>query len=68
MQAISALIPVTYAVRGLQLAVYQGASLTTLSGEILPLAFLAALLLPLGLVSFAAAIRRAKRDGTLAHY
>ena len=68
LQALSALIPVTYAVRGLQLAVYQGASLPSLSGEILPLAFLAAVLLPLGLFSFAASIRRAKREGSLAHY
>jgi len=68
LQSLSALIPVTYAVRGLQLAVYQGASLPTLQGEILPLAFLSAVLLPLGLFSFAAAIRRAKRDGSLAHY
>lgn len=68
LQAISALIPVTYAVRGLQLAVYQGAALPTLWGEILPLAFLAAVLLPIGLLSFAAAIRKAKRDGSLAHY
>ena len=68
LQALSALIPVTYAVRGLQLAVYQGASLPTLWGEILPLAFLSAVLLPLGLISFTAAIRRAKRDGSLAHY
>jgi ABC-2 type transport system permease protein len=68
LQSLSALIPVTYAVRGLELAVYQGASISTLWGEILPLAFLAALLLPLGLFGFAAAIRRAKRDGSLAHY
>ena len=68
LQALSALIPGTYAVRGLQLAVYRGASLPTLQGEILPLAFLAAVLLPLGLFTFAASIRRAKRDGSLAHY
>jgi ABC-2 type transport system permease protein len=68
LQSVSALLPVTYAVRGLQLSVYQGASFTTLSGEILPLAFLAALLLPLGLFSFAASIRQAKRAGSLAHY
>jgi ABC-2 type transport system permease protein len=68
LQALSALIPVTYAVRGLQLAVYRGASLPTLQGEIIPLIFLAAVLLQIGLLSFAAAIRRAKRDGSLAHY
>jgi len=68
LQSLSALIPVTYAVRGLQLAVYQGASLPALRGEILPLAFLAAVLLPLGLFSFAASIRQAKREGSLAHY
>jgi ABC-2 type transport system permease protein len=68
LQTLSTLLPVTYAVRGLELAVYQGASLATLQGEILPLAFLAALLFPLGVFSFAAAIRRAKRDGSLAHY
>lgn len=68
LQTISALLPVTYAVRGLQLAVYQGASLLALRGEILPLAILTGTLLPLGLLCFGAAIRRAKRDGTLAHY
>ncbi len=68
LQALSALLPVTYAVRGLQLAVYQGASLLTLRGELLPLLFLTCILLPLGLFCFGAAIRRAKRDGTLAHY
>lgn len=68
LQALSALLPVTYAVRGLELAVYQGASISTLWGEILPLAFLAALLLPLGLFSFAASIREAKRAGNLAHH
>jgi len=68
LQTLSALLPVTYAVRGLQLAVYQGASLLTLRGELLPLLFLTCILLPLGLFSFGAAIRRAKRDGTLAHY
>ncbi len=68
LEALSALIPVTYAVRGLELAVYQGASISTLWGEILPLAFLAAVLLPLGLFSFSASIRQAKRAGSLAHY
>lgn len=68
LQALSALLPVTYAVRGLELAVYQGASISMLWGEILPLAFLAALLLPLGLFGFAASIRRAKRAGSLSHY
>lgn len=67
LQPLSALLPVTYAVRGLELAVYQGASIPTLQGEILPLAILAAILLPLGLLSLAAAIRKAKRDGSLAH-
>jgi ABC-2 type transport system permease protein len=68
LQTLSALIPVTYAVRGLQLAVYQGASVPALRGEIFPLALLAAIFLPLGLFSFAASIRRAKRVGSLAHY
>lgn len=68
LQALSALLPVTYAVRGLELAVYQGASISTLWVEILPLAFLAALLLPLGLFGFAASIRQAKRAGSLSHY
>lgn len=68
LKALSALLPVTYAVRGLELAVYQGASISTLWGEILPLAFMAAVLLPLGLFSFAASIRQAKRGGSLSHY
>ncbi|MCK4244213.1 MAG: ABC transporter permease [Candidatus Omnitrophica bacterium] len=68
LQAISAWIPVTYAIKGLELAVYQGASLATLSSDVIKLALFAIILLPLGIYSFGYALRRAKIEGSLVRY
>jgi len=68
LQAVSSWIPVTYAIKGLELAVYQGASLGQLSGDVTKLILFAVILLPLGIFSFNYALRRAKIEGSLVRY
>lgn len=67
LQAVSWLLPITHSLNGIRGAV-EGASLRSLSGDALWLAVLAVVLLPLSLVVFGRAVRRAKIDGTLAAY
>lgn len=68
LRTISYLLPVTYSIRAMQLAVYQGYSIQALGLEIAALFIFSIILLPLGLVFFNYALKRAKIDGTLAHY
>ena len=68
LQAISAWVPVTYAVRALEMAVYQGSSLQELAPDIIKLVVFNILLLPLAVYSFRYALFRAKREGSLARY
>ena len=68
LQAVSSWIPVTYAIKGLELAVYQGAPLGQLSGDVTKLILFAVILLPLGIFSFNYALRRAKTEGSLVRY
>ncbi len=68
LQVLAGLIPVTYALRAMRLALLQGASFTELLPDILALAFFAAVFLPLSLVAFRWAVQRARVDGSLTHY
>ncbi|RMF42809.1 MAG: ABC transporter permease, partial [Anaerolineae bacterium] len=68
LQSLSALLPVTYSLRAMRLAVLQGASLYTLRMDVLMLGAFSALLLPLSVAAFRAALRRVRRDGTLVGY
>ncbi len=68
LQAISHFLPVTYAIRSMEMAVYQGSSIKELTQDIATLLAFSALLLPLSLLSFKFAIRKAKMDGSLVHY
>jgi ABC-2 type transport system permease protein len=65
LQAITEWNPITYAIRGLQLAIYQGTPVTQLTHELWVLGLFCILLVPLGLVSWDWALRRAKEDGSL---
>jgi ABC-2 type transport system permease protein len=65
---LSAILPVTYALRAMRLALLQGAGWGALAGDLLVLAGFAAALLPLSLWAFRYAVRRAQVDGSLAHY
>ena len=68
LQVVSALLPFTYALRGLRGALMNGATLTDLAADILPLLLFIGVLLPLALWSMRVAVRYLKRTGELAHY
>jgi ABC-2 type transport system permease protein len=65
---VSSLLPVTYALNGMRRSLLAPAGFASLLPDVAALAAFNALLLPLSLVAFRAAIRKAKRDGTLTHY
>ena len=64
----SALLPVTYALDGMRRSLLAPAGFAALLPDVVALAVFDTVLLPLGLVAFRAAVRKAKRDGTLSHY
>ena len=67
LQAISWLLPITHALRGLRGAV-GGATFFTYREDALWLGIMALVFLPLSLAIFGYAVRRAKLDGTLGDY
>lgn len=68
LQKFSMLIPVTHSLIGLRLALFRGAGLRELRGPIVALAVFAAVLVPLSMLSFSWAVRRAKLEGSIAFY
>ncbi len=68
LQPLSMLLPTTYALQAMRLALLQGASFSQLSGDLIALAVFALLLLPASLAAFRRAVRQAKIDGSLTHY
>jgi ABC-2 type transport system permease protein len=65
---VSSLLPVTYSLNGMRRSLLASAGFSAILPDIAALAAFNAVLLPLGLVAFRAAIRKAKKDGTLTHY
>ena len=68
LQKVAHVLPLTYALEGMRMALLQGYGLGRLSGSIGPLLLFTAVGLPLSLSAFSAAVRRAKMHGSLAHY
>ena len=68
LQPASALLPNTHALEAIRLAVLRGAGLADLWKPIGALAVFAAILLPIGVLAFSIAVRRAKRTGSLVQY
>jgi ABC-2 type transport system permease protein len=68
LQGFSAVLPLTYTLDAIRLAVLQGYSLYELRFDILILFGFSAVLLPLALLSFRLAVRRAKVEGSLIQY
>lgn len=68
LQRIADLLPITYALRAMRLALLQGAPLQALAPDLLALLIFAAVLLPLSLFVFRYAVDRARNEGSLAHY
>jgi ABC-2 type transport system permease protein len=65
---ISSLLPVTYALDGMRKSLLASASFADVLPDVAALAAFDAILLPASLVAFRLAVRKAKKDGTLAHF
>lgn len=65
LQRIAAWNPITHAIVGLQLAIYQGAPVTQLAHELWMLGLFCVVLVPLALLSWGWALRRARVEGSL---
>ena len=65
---VSSLLPVTYALDGMRKSLLASASFAEVLPDVAALAVFDALLLPLSVVAFRLAVRKAKKDGTLSHY
>ncbi len=68
LQPVSEVLPITWSLRIVRGALLQGRPLGELREELLRLALLTALLLPLGILFARIAIRRAKKEGSLVQY
>jgi ABC-2 type transport system permease protein len=64
----SYLLPTTYSLDALRRTMLQNASLTDVKHDLLALGGFAVVLLPVGLITFHWAVRRAKIDGSLSQY
>ncbi|MBI4230095.1 MAG: ABC transporter permease [Planctomycetes bacterium] len=65
LRPVSELLPITHAIRGLQMAIHQGSSVADLTVEIGVLMFFCVLLVPVGILALRWGLRRARTDGTL---
>jgi ABC-2 type transport system permease protein len=68
LRPVSALLPMTYGLRAVRLAVLQGAGVGEIAGDLLALAVFCLILVPLALAGFRYAMYRARVDGSLTHY
>ena len=68
LQNFSHILPITYSLRAMRHALLQGYSLAALAPDIVALALFSLVMLPLGIVAFKFAVRRAKEDGSLIQY
>lgn len=68
LQVLSKLLPVSYSLHGMRLALLEGASFKALKLDLLALLAFSLVLIPLSLAAFRYAVGRAKVDGSLAHY
>jgi len=68
LQWAAKLLPITYALRAMRLALLAEASWRELAPDLLALALFCAVLFPLSLLAFRFAVNRARVDGSLAHY
>ena len=68
LRAIGQALPLTHALELIRRSLLQGQGWAELQGELLTLIGLTAVLLPLGLLACALAVRVARTDGSLSHY
>jgi ABC-2 type transport system permease protein len=68
LEVVSKLLPITYALRAMRLALLNGASWATLAPDLLALATFCIVLFPLSLVAFRYSVERARLEGSLTHF
>ncbi len=68
LQFLARFFPITYAIRAVELAVYQGYAISQLTKEIGFLLLFSSLLLPLSFASFNVALKKARQHGSLVQY
>ena len=68
LQTIAKLLPITYALRGMRLALLTSASWAELASDLWALLLFCLVLFPLSLLIFRFAVNRARADGSLAQY
>jgi len=68
LQKLSYLLPITYALEGMRMALLKGYSIFQLSDTIIALILFSVIMMPIGIASFKYAVKRAKMDGTLTQY
>ena len=68
LQNVSHILPITYSLNGMRHALLQGYSLHALAPDIIALTVFSVVLVPLGLLTFKYAVKKAKADGTLVQY
>jgi len=68
LQWLSKLLPVTYAIRAMELALHKGAGFTELKTELLTLLVFTIALIPLSLAAFKFSLHKARKAGTLGQY
>jgi len=68
LQNISHILPITYSLSGMRHALLQGYSLHALAPDIIALAVFSLVLVPLGILAFTFAVKKAKVDGSLVQY
>ena len=67
-QKIAWFLPITHALRAMRHAVIQGYPLSALSADIFFLLFFALALIPISLIIFKLALKKAKKDGSLVKF
>lgn len=68
LQAASWFFPITYSLRAIRMSLLTGAGFGEVGGDLLALVIFSAITLPISLMVFRYAVRRAKIDGSLSHY
>ena len=68
LQSIANLLPVTYALEGMRLSILKGYSLQQLLPNIAALIIFSCIMMPLSIITFGYAVKKAKRDGSLTQY
>jgi len=68
MQKIAALLPITYSLEAMRLAILKGHSVAMLWRQLAVLGGMGAVLLPFSVWCFSRAVQKGRRDGSLMHY